>query len=110
MSTEVTYRNRYNDRIIFESVDDSIVMTIPEETADYVRVGYYNNSEDEPTNFSMVDPSGGPFISTRHFNGIFKATNMGNFHTSWEGLFVKNIERIGFCKYKLIVDRNESNT
>jgi hypothetical protein len=32
---------------------------------------------------------------------------MGNFHTSWEGLLVKDIERIGPGKYKLIVDRNE---
>jgi len=107
MPTEVTYHNRYNDRIIFESADDSIVMTIPEEAADYVRVGYYIDSEDEPTNFSMVDPSGGPFIATRKYDGIVSATNMGKFHTSWEGLFVKDIERIGFGKYKLIVDRNE---
>jgi len=107
MPTEVTYHNRYNDRIIFESADDSIVMTIPEEAADYVRVGYYIDSEDEPTNFSMVDPSGGPFIATRKYDGIVSATNMGKFHTSWEGLLVKDIERIGFGKYKLIVDRNE---
>jgi len=31
MPTEVTYHNRYNDRIIFEPVDDSIVMTIPDD-------------------------------------------------------------------------------
>ncbi len=43
----------------------------------------------------MVDPSGGPFIATRKYDGIVSATNMGNFHTSWEGLLVKDIERIG---------------
>ena len=107
MPTEVIYHNRYNDRIIFEPVDDSIVMTIPDDAVDYVRVGYYIDSEDEPTNFSMVDPSGGPFIATRKYDGIVSATNMGRFHTSWEGLFVKDIERIGPGKYKLIVNRNE---
>lgn len=107
--TEVTYRNRYNDRIIFEQVDDSIVMTIPPDASDFVRVGYYDNSpEDKPTNFNMIDPSGGPFIATKAFNGGFSATNMGNFHTSWEGLLVKNIEWIGPGKYKLVVDRNEN--
>ena len=108
MPTEVTYHNRYNDCIIFEPVDDSIVMTIPDDAVDYVRVGHYDDSPyDECTNFSMVDPSGGPFIATRKYDGIVSATNMGNFHTSWEGLLVKDIERIGPGKYKLIVDRNE---
>jgi len=70
MPTKVTYRNRYNDFITFESADESIVMTIPPDASDFVRVGYYIDSEDEPTNFSMVDPSGGPFIATRKYDGI----------------------------------------
>jgi hypothetical protein len=109
MPTKVTYRNRYNDFITFESVDDSIVMTIPPDASDFVRVGYYDDSpEDKPTNFNMIDPSGGPFIATKEFNGGFSATNMGKFHKLWEGLFVKNIEQIEPSKYKLIVNKNEN--
>jgi len=105
----VTYRNRYDDLINFEFIDDSIIMTLPAEATDFVRVGYYDNQslQDSPNTFSMVDPSGGPFIATKEFNGGSSGTDMGEFHKSWSGLIVAGIEWIGMGKYKLIVDRNE---
>jgi hypothetical protein len=107
MPTEVIYCNRYNDLITFKLADSSIIMILPLNAIDFVRVGFYENQSlrDNPKSFTMVDPAGGPYIATSA-NG-FGATDMGEFHKDWSGYIVEGIEWIDPGKYKLIVTKHE---
>ena len=51
---KVTYKNRHGDEITSEHIGDEVIMT----GGKWIRWGY----EDDET-ITMVDPSGGPYIS-----------------------------------------------
>jgi len=51
---KVTYLNRYRDKIIFEHIGDTVTMT---------GGSWFRYSWDDNNNTTMVDPSGGPYIS-----------------------------------------------
>jgi len=51
---KVTYHNRYRDKIIFEHNGDEVTMT----GGKWIRYSW-----DDDGNTTMVDPSGGPYIS-----------------------------------------------
>jgi hypothetical protein len=51
---KVVYFNRYRDKIIFEHIGDEVTMT----GGQWLRYGY-----DDYNKITMVDPSGGPYIS-----------------------------------------------
>jgi len=54
----VIYQNRYGDNIVFEKVDDNTVK-MSGFKSEWCRWGWKN----DPNVYTMVDPSGGPYIS-----------------------------------------------
>ncbi len=57
------YRNRHGDVITFEKKDNVIEMT---GFSDHFRVGGWPGESDMPNyKFSMIDPSGGPYITVK---------------------------------------------
>jgi len=52
----VTYKNRYNDSIEFNEVEDGKVLM---KGSKFLRFGF----DEYPTEVNMVDPSGGPYIA-----------------------------------------------
>ena len=89
MKTE--YRNRYGDLIIFEKKDNVIEMT---GFADGYRVGGWPGELGMPNyKFSMIDPSGGPYITAQaewHGEGM-SGTDMGSFLPECAGLKIDHI-------------------
>jgi hypothetical protein len=88
MKTE--YTNRYRDVITFEKKDDIIEMT---GFGEHYRVGGWPEEKDFLTKFSMIDPSGGPFITAQaewHAEEISGA-DMGSFLPEWAGLKIEYI-------------------
>jgi hypothetical protein len=80
----VEYINRYEDLITFKEISGNILMTINKEPDElFFRIGWDSEKEKENGVYSMIDPSGGPFIT--------KNTDMGRFHKDWEGKIVKFI-------------------
>ena len=82
----VEFINRYQDVITFKEVSqgNNILMTINKEPDElFFRIGWDSEKEKENGVYSMIDPSGGPYIT--------KNTNMGLFSKSWEGKLVDYI-------------------
>ena len=81
----VEYTNRYEDLITFKEISGNILMTINKEPDEelFFRIGWDSEKEKENGVYSMIDPSGGPYIN--------KNTNMGRFHKHWEGKLVDYI-------------------
>ena len=87
----VEYVNRYNDHIIFEKKDNIIEMT---GFTEHYRVGGWPGEEGMPNyKFSMIDPSGGPYIAAQaEWHGEeTNGTDMGSFLPEWAGLKIEYI-------------------
>ena len=61
---KVLYNNRYGDNIIFEQIDNEIHMS--GFNMEWLRIGYDNEK-----NITMVDPSGGPYLSIGMNLGLY---------------------------------------
>lgn len=57
------YVNRYNDEFSF-TYDEKNSTILWEGDFEYVRYGWETNVTPEENRFNMVDPSGGPYISS----------------------------------------------
>lgn len=68
----IEYLNRYNDKITFTLIDEN---TIKMEGGEYIRMGWNNEEDYKNKKYSMIDPSGGPYISKNY--------NMGHFNKNW---------------------------
>ena len=67
---KVLYHNRHRDKIIFEHIDDKVIMT----GGKWIRWGY-----DDENNITMVDPSGGPYIELgNNLNGFWPEAKYQN--------------------------------
>ena len=88
---KTSYRNRYGDIIQFEKKDNVIEMT---GFTEHFRVGGWPGEHGMPKDkFSMVDPSGGPYIAAQaEWHGEeTSGTDMGSFLKEWQGLKIKYI-------------------
>lgn len=88
---KTSYRNRYGDIIQFEKKDNVIEMT---GFTEHFRVGGWPGEHDMPKEkFSMIDPSGGPYIAAQaEWHGEeTSGTDMGSFLYDWQGLKIKYI-------------------
>ena len=88
---KVEYVNRYNNVITFEKKDNVIEMT---GYGDHFRLAGWPGEKGLPNyKFSMIDPSGGPYITAQaEWNGEdITGTDMGEFHEDWEGLKIDYI-------------------
>ena len=54
--TKKTYINRYNDKIVFNKIDEN---TIELSGFEFFRTGY---NSDEDNKILFIDPSGGPYL------------------------------------------------
>ena len=89
MKTE--YTNRYRDVITFEKKEDVIEMT---GFTEHYRVGGWPGETEMPNyKFSMIDPSGGPYITAQaEWHGEEPSgTDMGSFLPEWAGLKIEYI-------------------
>jgi hypothetical protein len=89
MKTE--YRNRYGDLITFEKKDNIIEMA---GIGEHYRLGGWPGEVGMPTErFSMIDPSGGPYITAQaEWHGEeTSGTDMGLFLPEWDGLKIEYI-------------------
>jgi hypothetical protein len=85
------YRNRHGDVITFEKKDNVIEMT---GFGDHFRVGGWPGETGMPNyKFSMIDPSGGPYITAQaEWHGEeMSGTDMGDFLYDWQGLKIEYI-------------------
>ncbi len=85
------YRNRHGDVITFEKKDNVIEMT---GFSEHYRVGGWPGESDMPNyKFSMIDPSGGPYITAQaEWHGEeMSGTDMGDFLYDWQGLKIEYI-------------------
>jgi hypothetical protein len=81
---KIEYKNRYGDVIQMEELEDgNILFIIPPDSSDYVRIGWESDEDKANLKYSMIDPSGGPYIN--------KGYNMGMFHEPWNGKIVDHI-------------------
>ena len=64
ITRKVSYCNRYGDNIIFEQKDNEIHMS--GFNMEWLRIGYDNEK-----NITMVDPSGGPYLSVGMNLGLY---------------------------------------
>jgi hypothetical protein len=81
---KVEYKNRYGDIVEMEELENGdILFTIPPDASDYVRIGWESDKDKDNLKYSMIDASGGPYIS--------KGYNMGLFEPSWNGKIVDHI-------------------
>ena len=74
------HTNRYNDIISFIQSDKWTIRMIGGE---YFRYGWVTKDQQENKEYTMADPSGGPYIGS--------GTDMGRFMKEWKGLIVKHI-------------------
>lgn len=79
----VAYENRYNDLYVFIQMDNFNIRVVG--SFGYCRIGEVAGSNG--TKLSMIDPSGGPYISV--------GTDMGRFDSKWDGRIVKYITSLG---------------
>ena len=80
----VKYITRYEDLITFKEISGNILMTINKEPDElFFRIGWNSDEDKDNLKYSMIDPSGGPYIT--------EGTNMGRFHNSWEGKIIDYI-------------------
>jgi len=88
---KVEYRNRYDDLITFEKKGDTVEMT---GIGEHYRLGGWPGERGMPKDkFSMIDPSGGPYITAQaewHGEEI-TGTDMGAFSEKWKGLKIEYI-------------------
>jgi len=85
------FRNRYGDIITFEKKDNIIEMS---GIGEHYRIGGWPGEVGMPTDkFSMVDPSGGPYITAQaEWHGEeTSGTDMGSFLYDWQGLKIEYI-------------------
>ena len=88
---KTSYRNRYGDIITFEKKGDVIEMT---GFTDSFRLGGWPGETGMPNyKFSMIDPSGGPYITAQaEWHGEpTSGTDMGMFLPEWQGLKIEYI-------------------
>jgi len=74
------YTNRYNDIISFVQSGDWTIRMIG---GDYFRYGWKTDKQIKNKEYTMADPSGGPYIAS--------GLDMGRFMKEWKGLIVKHI-------------------
>lgn len=76
----IEYFNRYNDKITFTLVDEN---TIKMEGGKDSRLGWKTDDQLKNKQYEMVDPSGGPYISS--------GDEMRYFNEDWKDMFVDYI-------------------
>ena len=74
------YANRYNDVISFVKDKEWEIRMIGGE---YYRFGWLTKEQFENKQYTMADPSGGPYIAS--------GSDMGRFMKEWTGLIVKHL-------------------
>ena len=74
------YTNRYNDTISFVKEKDWEIRMIGGE---YYRFGWSTKEQLDNKQYTMADPSGGPYIAS--------GSDMGRFMKEWNGLIVKHL-------------------
>jgi len=94
MNKEITYINRYSDKYTFKLNDDNNIDWKGEFK--YCRYGF----EVDPNIKTMVDPSGGPFISI--------GTNMGTFDESFKNMIVTGFN-INKEKVEIIIKKDDKS-
>jgi len=85
------FRNRHGDVITFEKKDNVIEMT---GFTEHFRLGGWPDETEMPNyKFSMIDPSGGPYITAQaEWHGEeTSGTDMGEFLYDWQGLKINYI-------------------
>lgn len=60
------YRNRYGDVFVFtyQPEENIIFWQVKNGTFDYCRYGWENDVDPNDNRYNMVDPSGGPYVSS----------------------------------------------
>jgi hypothetical protein len=92
---KTTYINRYGDEIIFEQTETNKIEMSGYDV--HIRVSY---ADEEQTKYRMVDPSGGPYITTGMNIGRYFDGKIGN----------QIVEKIEFGNNKIIfTTKNENN-
>src|SRR5688500_10593419 len=94
----VEYINRYKDKIIFTLIDAN---TIKMEGGKWCRTGWETDEQFENKQFTMVDPSGGPYITT--------GNNMKSFNKDWDYIvdYITPIkESLDECSYYIKLKPN----
>lgn len=81
MKRSARYINRYGDFIDFNRVSEWEIEMLGGE---YCRYGWDTDEDRINHRYSMIDPSGGPYIA--------RGSNMGRFDKIWEGLIVNYID------------------
>ena len=79
----IQFINRYGDGILFMKDTDWEIKMIGGE---YFRYGWKTDDQRDKQNYTMVDPSGGPYIAS--------GSDMGRFDKAWKGLIVSHINVI----------------
>jgi len=79
----IQFINRYGDKILFMKDRDWEMKMIGGE---YFRYGWVTDEQRDQQNYTMVDPSGGPYISS--------GSDMGRFDKAWKGLIISHINVI----------------
>ena len=81
------YKNRYGDTVEFIPVNDNTIeFKVTQENgvpSEYWRFAWETDEQKEKGEYTMADPSGGPYISKGH--------NMGIENKQFEGKVVKYI-------------------
>ena len=74
---KVTYNNRYGDNVIFEQIDNEVHMS--GFNIEWIRTGC-----DKENNITMVDPSGGPYLTV--------GTNLGLYFNDKQNRIIESIK------------------
>ena len=93
--TKFVYRNRYSDEIVFENTD---VNTLKMTGGEYYRFGAENEQMMKDGILDMVDPSGGPFLTSY--------MNFGHILKTYEGRITHSFNVMdGYIKVNLYPER-----
>lgn len=77
----VQYKNRYGDVFTFTRTEDGNILW--QGNFEYIRYSYLNDLVGNQ--LTMIDPSGGPYLTI--------GSNMGLFDESFKGLFIKGFSK-----------------
>ena len=77
----IQYKNRYGDIFTFTKTEDGNILW--QGNFEYIRYSYLNDLVGNQ--LTMIDPSGGPYLTI--------GSNMGLFDESFKGLFIKDFSK-----------------
>ena len=78
----IQYTNRYGDVFTFTRTEDGNILW--QGNFEYVRYSYSNDLVD--SQLTMIDPSGGPYLTI--------GSNMGLYDESFKGLTIKKLNKV----------------